>query len=172
MNAKPTPEDAWMTEAERKAFNRRSSYSYSLAEHEIRTMVRRLLAALSASESEVSALKAELKESEAKRARLGTEDSCYCGCLAHQWRDRAKKAEARIKELEASLKENREALAVEFEKDSEYVKKLKAQLAKAKRQAEGQCDGCGADLDDAFCVRCKNDTVELAKARAEAKESE
>lgn len=31
---------------------------------------------------------------------------------------------------------------------------LKADNAKLQRQADGQCDGCGAQLEDAYCTKC------------------
>lgn len=39
---------------------------------------------------------------------------------------------------------------------SALIESLNEELAKAKKQAEGLCDGCGELLDDAYCTKCLN----------------
>ena len=53
--------------------------------------------------------------------------------------DALRSAADRIEELELEV----HALAL-----------MEKALEQAKRQAEGQCDGCGAELSDAYCVLC------------------
>ena len=93
--------EEWMNEEEElRLFNARSSYSYPLAEHGIRAMVRRLEAKLKLyeggeCEAQVAALEAKLKESETLRSTMQT--------AAELESERADKAEKYLAALKAQF---------------------------------------------------------------------
>lgn len=49
---------------------------------------------------------------------------------------------------------------------SRLIDSLNEELAKAKNQAEGLCDGCGESLDDAYCTKCSYRTAPSSHSEA------